>query len=227
MIATYFRTSLFAVACPMLLAGKCGGELVTFRFEGKVLNVDAFSIGLDYPRPAIGATIRGTYSFDSNAVDTANDPLFRGYASLAPAGARVNVGEFSLVGVGTDILVYDSYFPIADNYAAFSRTEFQSHPDLNSVFTENYFELSIRGGSDLLDGLALPLTPPSLATARFAGVLVRLDNETNFTGRPYVYIVGTLESLTLVPEPAYLVPVTIAACVLYRVRWRTWSFSTR
>ena len=77
-----------------------------------------------------------------------------------------------------------------------------SPPEISQVFDFNDFDLMIQGNSQLLDGLELPLTPPSLADASEATLRLTLDSRLNFPPIPFVTINGTLESLTLVPEPS-------------------------
>jgi hypothetical protein len=197
-----------------VIAGSAPGELITFRFEGVVTGVGFMQPLGEQNWPQVGDPFRGTYSFESTAGDSTSDPSFE---SFPPAGVRVQVGAYDLQGAGTGVSTYDdvAITPPSDLYEAgnwLSSLEFLSHPELGEVFNRNLFRLHIRGNTELLDGLALPLTPPDLSNATEARLSVWLDNAFHTLSGPLVYIAGSLESLTLVPEPRSLCMFGIALC---------------
>jgi hypothetical protein len=222
MIATRRQRSIAPVLIWLgFVAGSAPGELIIFRFEGVITDVQLMGPLLMQNWPQVGAPFQGTYSFESTAGDSTTDPSFE---SLPPAGVRVQVGVFDLHGTGTIVSTYDDVAttPPYDLYEAgdwLSSLEFLSHPELGDVLNRNNFQLHLRGNTDLLDGVALPLTPPDLANATEARLSLSLDDRFNTTPIPYVYIAASLESLTLVPEPRSLVMFGMAVCAS-RLSWR-------
>lgn len=196
------------------VAGSAPGELITFRFEGVVTNVEVTAQLPVQSWPQVGDPFRGTYSFESTAGDSTTDPSFE---SFPPAGVRVQVGAFDLQAAGTIVSTYDdvAVTPPYDLYGAgnwLSSLEFLSHPELDDFLNRNHFQLHLRGTTELLDAVALPFTPPDLAHATDARLSVWLDSGLNTRPYPLVNITGSLDSLTLVPEPKSLYIVGIALC---------------
>ena len=179
---------------------------VTFAFKGTVDRVLIYeSVGqLTWPEP--GTSFHGSYSFDPNATDSSTDPFSGIYTTPPPSGVRVKVGEFELTGTGSYVATHEVFTPAPrDLYEAgnwLGSMELISHSDLRDVLNRNHFQLRIDGNSQLLDGLALPFTPPPLAKATEAPLSLSLDSGLNTRPFPYVLITAMLDSLTLVPEPA-------------------------
>ena len=92
---------LAALACLALVAGHARGELITFAFEGTVTSVRTFwsPVGPE-SLPAVGDPFRGSYIFDSDAVNTSSDPFSGRYTTIGvPRGILVQVGQFELEGI--------------------------------------------------------------------------------------------------------------------------------
>lgn len=212
-------TFTLGLACLPLAANKARGDLITFRFEGRVAGVQILVPVGQQSWPEVGAPFRGTYTFDSNAMDTTASPFTGGYSSRdAPSGVKVEVGQFEFEGTGSAVVTAEvlSPPPAHDRYEVvnwLSNMDITSHPELGGVLDHNNFQLRIDGNSQLLDGLELPLTPPSLAHATEATLALYLDSSGNLGPAPYVTINGTLESLTLAPEPSGLVLLVTGAYV--------------
>src|SRR5687768_6852352 len=91
----------------LITSGNVRGELVTFRFEGKVTRV-----GIDIPDyeetpsidwPDVGTSLSGFYTFDSTATDTAGSPEQGAYHAVLEdtAAVDVRVGELILQGAAS------------------------------------------------------------------------------------------------------------------------------
>jgi hypothetical protein len=186
---------------------------VTFYFEGMVLSVEQVHgpvTGVTWP--SAGAPFRGSYTFESTEPDSSASDFSGVYTTPGPPDGpglvRVEVGQFQLEGGGSAVVTHEVPTPPpgTDIYEAgnwLSSMEFVSHPELNEFLNRNHFQLRIDGDTNLLDGLDLPLDPPSLAHASEATISLWLDNGFNTTPAPYVMITGELTSLHLgfIPEP--------------------------
>jgi len=207
-----FGRLILALASTACSAGAVRGEPVTFYFEGMVLSVEQVHgpvTGVTWP--SAGAPFRGSYTFESTTPDTGG-PNSGVYTTPGPPDGpgfvRVEVGQFQLEGGGAYVVTHEVPTPPpgTDIYEAgnwLSNMEFVSHAELNATLNHNHFQLRIDGDTNLLDGLDLPLTPPSLAHATEATLSLWLDNGLNTTPAPYVMITGALTSLHLgfMPEP--------------------------
>jgi hypothetical protein len=89
-------------------AHRAGAELITFRFDASVTEVSiipsTFTNSVDWPD--VGDAFRGTYTFDSNAIDTAADPDVGIYDTEYTDGAiSLEVEELTLSGSSSVIIV--------------------------------------------------------------------------------------------------------------------------
>jgi hypothetical protein len=218
---TKFGRCAVAIAflCSALSAHAVSGASITFAFKGTVDRVLVYEPLGNQNWPEPGTSFQGTYTFDSNAIDSSADPLSAVYTASPSSGVRVKVGQFELAALGTYVATYDVLTPAPrDLYEAgnwLSNMELHSHPELAAVLNRNHFQLQIDGNPLLLDGLALPLTPPPLAAAFQATMALSLDNGQNTRPFPYVLITAELDSLTLVPEPCSLVSFVVVVCVAW------------
>ncbi|HEX2474952.1 MAG TPA: PEP-CTERM sorting domain-containing protein [Lacipirellulaceae bacterium] len=186
----------------LLVASDGRSELVTFRFEGTVIDVlidipDFWGTpNVDWPD--IGASFSGFYTFDSTATDTAMSPEQGSYHTVLENATAVDVrvGELNLQGAATYVVTFSSIYGAGDWIPSL---ELVSHPEDADIFTRNNFQLSIRKDG-LLPGPILPLTPPPLDGAEYAVLRLGLDSGYNTRPWPYVWIEATLDSLELAPQ---------------------------
>ena len=176
------------------------GQLVTFRFEGRVTDVNVDipdyweSPNIDWPN--VGTPFTGFYSFDPTAPDTAGSAAQGAYHVVLddlPA-VDVSVGDLHLQGASSFVATYASIYEAGD---WIPRIELVSHPEGATLFNRSNFQLSIRKDG-LLPGPILPLAPPPIIGAESATLSLWLDNGLNTRPWPYVSIAATLDSLTAV-----------------------------
>jgi hypothetical protein len=186
----------------LVTAGDARGELVTFRFEGRVSDV-----AIDIPEywgtpninwPSVGTSFSGFYTFDSTAKDTSMAAEQGSYHTVLQdaTAVDVSVGELNLQGAASFVATYASIYQAGDWIPSL---ELVSHPADADLFNRNNFQLSIRK-EGLLPGPILPLTPPSLIGAEEAKLFLWLDSGYNTRPWPYVSIVATLDSLELAEQ---------------------------
>jgi PEP-CTERM motif len=206
------------VCCIALLAcGSVNASPTTFAYTGHVtqlVNIDpsdhdpfngTVHDAICVPDPLncqliIPATIfSGTYTFDSVAVDAIPDPQSGAYFSVGPPfGFSLDLGGFHFVNGGVGIVTENDYpSPIRDGYG--TATLF---PNDNVYSGDISYGFSLYSDpNDVFGTDGLPLLPPDLAL-----FLTRSFNFTwNFTADDNTFVqvevIGTIDSLTTVPEP--------------------------
>jgi hypothetical protein len=176
------------------------GELVTFRFDGRVTDVQ-----VDIPDywgkpniqwPAVGTPFTGVYTFDGSVPDTAGSAEQGVYHLVVDdiSAVDVSVGELRLQGASSFVATYASFYEAGD---WIPRIELVSHPEGATLFNRSNFQLSIEKDGLLPDPI-LPLAPPPIIGSERATLLLWLDNGLNTRPWPYVSIAGALDSLTAV-----------------------------
>jgi hypothetical protein len=174
---TSFGRARFAIGfvCLVLVADEARSVPITFAFKGTVDRVLVFVPIAQQNWPEPGTTFQGTYTFDSDAVDSSDDEFSGVYTTPPPSEVRLAAGQLELTGIGSYVATYNILTPgPRDVYEAgnwLDSLEITSDPDLAAVLNRNHFQLRIDGNTLLLDGLVLPLTPPLLGHA-FAAPLI-------------------------------------------------------
>jgi hypothetical protein len=195
----------------LLFAGEGRCELITFAFTGTVtsVSVDRDYQGFDFPD--VGDPFSGRYTFDSNAPDTANSPEHGGFGTVLPKRAvGIRIGEFQFEGRASVIGTHEDLYSAGDGIPSIELT---SHAAVAELLDHNNFSLVIIKENLFVDPNVLPLTPPSLAGADEASLRMELDDRNDLRPFPEVSIVGTLESLRVVPEPSGML-ITLIALML-------------
>jgi hypothetical protein len=183
----------------LLTSGDVRGELVTFRFEGKVshvaIDIPEYESPLSINWPEVGTPFSGFYSFESAATDGAGSAEQGAYYTVLKDAVAVDVrvGELNLQSSASFVATYASIYQAGDWIPSL---ELVSHPDDAKILLHNNFQLSIRKDG-LLPGPILPLTPPSLDGADEARLSLWLDGGFSARPWPYVSIEATLDSLEL------------------------------
>jgi hypothetical protein len=203
------------------------GEPITFAFRGTVTDVQAQQGAYGTPVvnwPGVGSVLAGTYTFESTAPNAAAQPNQGLYYNPDPTGPIVaSLGDFRWFGPASAVSVFDN--PVGgaqpDVYEVgdwIPSMEITSPPELAGPFNRWNFSLRLEGDGSFLGSTALPLTPPDLSRATVKRLTLTGDNGLNTTPVPVVTFTATLDSLTVVPEPATLSVLCGAALILLRSR---------
>jgi hypothetical protein len=198
-------------------ASEVRSELITFEFSGTVTRVTVDGDYQIYDFPDVGDPFTGFYTFDSSIPDAENFPL-GGLWYNPNQRLMVSIGGFGFEGHASAILIFANYYEAADHIPSIDLT---SNPSLAQILDNNNFSLVVRKENLVADPNVLPLSPPSLAGADQASLTVSLDDRDD--ARPFseVLIIATLESLTIVPEPASLLLTAMAFIFSLQVRLAT------
>jgi hypothetical protein len=210
-----------AILWTLLLTAESRGELITFQFSGTVtgISIDDFRPelqGIDFPD--VGDPFRGFYTFDSTAQDTASSSEQGSFRTVLPHWAlMVSIGDFRFEGRASGILTFQNHYEVGDFIPSIELT---SDPALAETLDRNNFSLVVRKENLFADPNILPLTPPSLEGAFQRYLVMQMDNRNNVSPFPWVRMVATLDSLTLVPEPASLLLLVFVAVFSIEIRRR-------
>lgn len=195
-----------------MLSSAARGELITFGFSGTVTSVrlDQFSWPSGFNGPKVGDPFTGFYTFDSNAPDKADPPDAGAFTSVLPDTAiGISIGELKLSGRAVSISTFDNYYEAGDWIPSI---EVISNTSLARILDRNQVSLVIRHDNLFSDPNLLPLTPPSLVGASSI-VTLEMFNSADLSGVPFVAIQGSLNSLTVVPEPSAFIGMGAAGLV--------------
>lgn len=199
----------------LLLNTNVGAVPVTFEFSGTVIDYHNIEGILD-PAIGIGSTFTGSYTFNSDAVDSDTDPRYGHYiySESAPSGFSMIVMLESEVfqSISSSNAIYTENEVDFDNYFVAGR--FDEGPDIDGAT----MSLDLKGGPTLLDSDALPLTPPLLERATLWTWFDLIYMPEPLSEEQGWDISGTISTLTLVPEPATLLFLGFGALALIRRR---------
>jgi hypothetical protein len=222
---------LWLVALAAALTAWCAVPVravpITFAFRGTVTDVFVAPNVPGVPAadwPAPGTTFEGTYTFESTAPDTASNSFVGAYDTSSGGDFHAAAGGFRWYSPSSRIETSDSGIAGAEElYSATDGSspgmQLVSHPALAAFFDEWEIRVTLRGLGAMLNGPGLPLTPPSLqAATAVRDFWLYGDHAADPALGPVVTIHGTLESLTLVPEPA----ACTALCAAF-----AWTLSRR
>jgi hypothetical protein len=208
-----FASFLFACAFIFIGAKASHAALITFAFSGTVYSV-SFNNGTP-TEFGVGDTFSGTFTFNSNAIDSAPNVDSGTYIG-AVVSTSLNVDSYNASGNGPgDILISnlatdDTYRVGVSNLAGSTVLGL----DLRS------FNLSLNGPASILTSDALPLTPPNPAAFTYAKSL----NLTFFNDARTVFgsVYASVDSFTLVsvPEPSSLLMAGMGILIIGRRRRR-------
>jgi hypothetical protein len=153
----------------------------------------------DVDFPSVGDPFTGFYTIDSNAIDRVGEPARGGFRTvLSTTAIGVTIGDLGFEGLATSLSTRPDSYEIRDWIPSIELT---SDPSLAQRLDFHNFLLEVRRDNLLENPDNLPLQPPSLAGAEVASLRMILDNGLNLSPIPHVSIVGTLDTLRLVPEP--------------------------
>ncbi len=181
------------------------GQLITFRFEGRVTDVyvdipDYLGTpNIDWPD--LGTPFTGFYTFDPTAPDTAGSAEQGAYHVVLddlPA-VDVSVGDLRLQGTSSAVATYASIYEAGDWIPSI---ELVSHPEGATLF--NRQQLSIVHPKRWL--ATRPYSAPrpaSYCRPESATLSLWIDSGLNTRPWPYVSIAATLDSLTAVRPGDY------------------------
>jgi hypothetical protein len=199
----------FPVASAALGTAPLAAAPVTVAFRGTVADATVLPHIPGVPAvnwPAVGTTFEGTYTFETTAPDTASHPFMGAYVS-SPGEVHATAGGFRWHSPDSLIDTTDS--GIAGAEELYSAREgpagmrLVSHPDLATFFDQWDLLVTLRGNGSMLNGPQLPPAPPSLETATVVrGFWLYGDHSGDATPGPVVTIRGSIDSLTVIPEPA-------------------------
>ena len=207
----WMTVGALCVALCLAVSGLAQASLITFNFEGVVgFTHPSVSLGV-----ASGTPVRGFYTFESTTPD-----LFPGTGANASFGRYVfNTLTIQFLGntytTGavatkfidvTNSVTLDSY---SVGHTAVGSTPSLSGPTVNGLAPLAFqFNISGTGGNNLFDSDALPLEPPSLASAfglsrSFSFTFIGGINN-GVCGSSLCRADGAITSLTAVPLPGAL-----------------------
>jgi hypothetical protein len=210
-------TSLVWLTSWIVLSLACGQQKaaatsITFQFTGIVSTVDAPLAGTF----SVGQSFSGSYTFDSNLIDTfPADPTVGRYT---PVVYSFNVGSYH--GSGANGMIQVQTSPVQEYL--FDAQPFVASP-VNG-FPPSQFHLDLFGSSGMpIANDSLPLTPPKLSDFQNNFFLVRFEDASQ--NRSYD-VRGPITSLT-VPEPASSLALLFPALAsLARLRRRVLVLAT-
>ncbi len=197
------KLSILAAALS-LVGGAAQSSTLTFNFTGVVNSVDS-QLSSSF---AVGDQITGSYTFDTNAPDTdPADPTVGLYnSSLAYS---VTAGSFTSTGTGVVFNIFDNLVlapnRLRDQYRVVLGTAGPSVNGLNYIgFSLDLLTTSSNPMS--LTGNALPSAPPIIGDFAINNDFP-ISNQLRFyffTGPDSTpaYVIGSLTTLTDVPEPS-------------------------
>jgi hypothetical protein len=201
------RALVGALLLTLPLAAAARGELITVEFLGTVTDVFVIQDPSPFDFPDVGEPFTGYYTFDSTTPDGALSAGQGIFLTVLPDTAlAVSVGDFQFKGSGNGIVTSRFHYSISD----IEPFELTSNPPFEQIYRYANFRLVIGRDNLLADPNVLPLSPPSLdgAVERY----LRLDMYgPGLSPLPYVSIVASLESLTVVPEPSSWLLLGIAS----------------
>lgn len=234
MVSRFLTESLIgttAVALVLVSAGSVSADMVTFAYTGTVTSVNA-----DAGSPStFGATLNntfntsqllsGTYSFDSEAVDTNINVGNPDLATYALVAFNFNIGGFN-GGTGSNnwIQIINAHAGVPYFGDLYAPTMVNSSGDTIEGIAPHRFGIDLRdtvSKTALSDDL-LPLSPPELSLFTSTTWELRFD-ELNTSGgseaSDYRHTAkGEITSITVVPEPtATILCVTGLLMAGYRI----------
>lgn len=199
----------FALVTAILTAAQVVQAVpVTFAFSGII---DRVSDYVDYFDGSIvaGGTYWGTYTFESSMVDDDPSPMFGIYRLPAPPSSItiVHAGNYTFTGPTSGVYVENQ---VKDSYGMSSQwTEVSGLETFVHVSLQDFDYPGTALNSD-----ALPLLPPTLQDFEYRSFALRAELNDY---RQYGFV-GSVESLTLVPEPgsAGLLILGVLSCIAKR-----------
>jgi hypothetical protein len=198
---------LLGLACAAVLAGEANAAPITFVFTATVTG------SFNAPSAPVGATATGAFTFDSAAGANITGPGFVRYLALDSVSFQIPATSYSdsFVASGTD------FIEVSDRASGAATDAYRL---LASTSPPNFsFGMQLVGdplGDTLVASTALPLTPPDLSLA-----VSRTGTWTFNAGNSGITF--TLDTLTLLPEPASALLLGSAALALVALRWRSAS----
>jgi len=150
----------------------------------------------------VGDVFRGTYSYDTSAMDTLPDNSSLGAYRFPNSALSVEFGPFGISTAGFGITVYNVHSPLVDRYSVFASSGVSA---FDLLWRELGFTLADTTGTAFTSD-ALPLGPPNLQDFQFERVFLLTQ-----AGARDPSLRGTVTSLATFPEPATFSLVAIGA----------------
>lgn len=214
-IFQFGRASIAAVVCSVLVAtaSTASADTLTFNFTGTIS--DLFFFDGDPPELQIGDPVFGSFAFDGNDSDN-NSASTHGYYLHSMSITHVTIGSLTWNLTGGNVLVVND---TSDRYLVEQASNYSgSGPKVDGMHAEDWsMTLHDSDGTYFADD-SLPQTPPTLSafedremTIRFAAT----PEPPDFDFRDGE-VRATVDSLTIVPEPASLSLLAVGALALIK-----------
>jgi len=189
--------TISCVASLFALLSSANADIVTFQFSGNVTQVPLDDVFGDI---AFGDAIRGSYFFDTAAIDLVPDPAIGSFTFSAPFGMAATIGvhdfrAFGSLNIGILNSFVDQYTVLARNASGDLTMELFLQDNTGSVFTNDQLPLAFPP----LDSFA---QKDFHLNARLAGREIQVDGP---LGAPDAQVV---------PEPSLVGPVLAGSIIL-------------
>ena len=183
-------TGTFLAFVSLVLARAAGADPLVFQFGGVI---DFVEQGLPISdQIATGVPYTAVYQFDPEGVVDVNDSPWTGSYPFGTSGAMfVELGDITIASIDLRASIENS--PVLDRYAIVSMTPFVAHSTLWQAMA-----LDLRDAThSAFNSDALPLTAPNLANFQLSQLFYLIQ-----PNRREPSITGTVEFLTMIPEPS-------------------------
>ena len=192
-----FLSALLLAGLVLVLAGPVAASPITWSYLGTIIGTNDPNNQLDGSVVA-GSPFSGTYTFESTMTDDLPSDTTTGlYTQPRPSTSIVvlDVGNYHIVAKSDYIRVENSVKDILVLHASPFITDPIGLQDISM------------GGRDLsghiVDSDALPIIPPDLSLFYSSGIVIS-GIPSNDPLQTALDVQGSLETLTLIPEPASL-----------------------
>jgi hypothetical protein len=228
--------SMLRVVCGVLLglgaSGSASAATVTVVMTGQLTIVDDSNSVTDGSL-SVGVPYTLTMVYDDSSPDLENDPLLAGLGNyLIPAADSsytITVGSYTFdSGNPLNISLLDGFYAPSEDALIWYADGFASTGPLDPGVTFGTFGYS---NPSLYDYSGTALTSDRLTDANWNRAAYAADNQAFYhfvevldpstSVRDYVELIGSIDSISVVPEPAALPLVGSVLAALFGLRRRT------